>query len=207
MDFLFLFRFFLLGTVAAGLKAGKPTIVVSFFGDQFFWGQRVAASGVGEFIPFKKLTTENVRKKEDDQEIEYLRVLLVQLTIALRRATTDKAIRDRAAEMGKLIDSEDGVSSGNDWEWEMMTSCLHRRLAVEAFHRHLDVAYVPPSFVPDSTSPYCKQRKKKKKKKQPKLFFDFVSVQGMLANCKSKHQPFSLRSNPRHHCRYFSFSF
>jgi sterol 3beta-glucosyltransferase len=25
------------GTVAAGLKAGKPTLVCPFFGDQFFW--------------------------------------------------------------------------------------------------------------------------------------------------------------------------
>ena len=26
------------GTTAAGLRAGKPTIIVPFFGDQFFWG-------------------------------------------------------------------------------------------------------------------------------------------------------------------------
>jgi hypothetical protein len=25
------------GTVAAGLRAGKPTMVCPFFGDQFFW--------------------------------------------------------------------------------------------------------------------------------------------------------------------------
>ncbi|CAN0298857.1 unnamed protein product, partial [Phaeothamnion confervicola] len=29
------------GTVAAGLRAGKPTLVCPFFGDQFFWGNAV----------------------------------------------------------------------------------------------------------------------------------------------------------------------
>ncbi|MCA9995114.1 MAG: glycosyltransferase family 1 protein, partial [Anaerolineales bacterium] len=33
------------GTTAAGLRAGKPTVICPFFGDQPFWGQRVAALG------------------------------------------------------------------------------------------------------------------------------------------------------------------
>ncbi|CAF4829326.1 unnamed protein product, partial [Rotaria sp. Silwood2] len=35
------------GTTAAGLRAGLPTIVVAFFGDQFFWGDRVEQIGAG----------------------------------------------------------------------------------------------------------------------------------------------------------------
>ncbi|CAF4415893.1 unnamed protein product, partial [Adineta steineri] len=35
------------GTTAAGLRAGKPTIIVPFFGDQFFWGSMVSKSGAG----------------------------------------------------------------------------------------------------------------------------------------------------------------
>jgi UDP:flavonoid glycosyltransferase YjiC (YdhE family) len=35
------------GTTAAGLRAGLPTVVVPFFGDQFFWGQTVANAGAG----------------------------------------------------------------------------------------------------------------------------------------------------------------
>ncbi|MFN8418241.1 MAG: hypothetical protein U0528_03190 [Anaerolineae bacterium] len=35
------------GTTAAGLRAGVPSIIVPFFGDQPFWGQRTAALGVG----------------------------------------------------------------------------------------------------------------------------------------------------------------
>jgi sterol 3beta-glucosyltransferase len=29
------------GTTAAGLRAGVPTVIKPFFGDQFFWGDRV----------------------------------------------------------------------------------------------------------------------------------------------------------------------
>ena len=35
------------GTTAAGLRAGKPTIIVPFFGDQFFWGKIIETSGAG----------------------------------------------------------------------------------------------------------------------------------------------------------------
>ena len=50
------------GTTAAGLKAGKPTLVIPFGGDQPFWGMRVRALGLGpkpirrEFLTAEKLT-------------------------------------------------------------------------------------------------------------------------------------------------------
>src|SRR3990172_7113368 len=45
------------GTTAAGLRAGVPSITVPYFGDQPFWGQCVAALGVGPRpIPRTKLT-------------------------------------------------------------------------------------------------------------------------------------------------------
>ena len=46
------------GTTAAGLRAGKPTIIVPFFGDQFFWGKMIRNSGAGPSpIPGKRLKT------------------------------------------------------------------------------------------------------------------------------------------------------
>uniref|UniRef100_A0A7S4NXG8 Glycosyltransferase family 28 N-terminal domain-containing protein n=1 Tax=Paramoeba aestuarina TaxID=180227 RepID=A0A7S4NXG8_9EUKA len=42
------------GTTAAGLLAGKPSIVCPFFGDQPFWGQMIANKGVGPAPIFKK---------------------------------------------------------------------------------------------------------------------------------------------------------
>ena len=46
------------GTTAIGLKCGKPTMIVPFFGDQPFWGAMVARAGAGahEATPYKKLT-------------------------------------------------------------------------------------------------------------------------------------------------------
>jgi UDP:flavonoid glycosyltransferase YjiC (YdhE family) len=48
------------GTTAAGLKCGKPTMIVPFFGDQPFWGAMVSKARAGAFecIPYKKLTAE-----------------------------------------------------------------------------------------------------------------------------------------------------
>ncbi|OAA73552.1 UDP-glucuronosyl/UDP-glucosyltransferase [Cordyceps fumosorosea ARSEF 2679] len=49
------------GTTAAGIKAGKPTFVVPFFGDQPFWGSMIARAGAGpEPIPYKDLTAEKL---------------------------------------------------------------------------------------------------------------------------------------------------
>ncbi|KAH0346394.1 glycosyltransferase family 1 protein, partial [Aureobasidium melanogenum] len=45
------------GTTSAGLAAGKPTIIVPFFGDQLTWGQAVFKAGAGPRpLPWKFLT-------------------------------------------------------------------------------------------------------------------------------------------------------
>ena len=49
------------GTTAAGITAGKPTVVVPFFGDQPFWGSMVARAGAGpEPLPHKELTAQKL---------------------------------------------------------------------------------------------------------------------------------------------------
>ncbi|KAF2493203.1 UDP-Glycosyltransferase/glycogen phosphorylase [Lophium mytilinum] len=50
------------GTTAIGLKCGKPTMIVPFFGDQPFWGAMVAKARAGahECIPYKNLTVERL---------------------------------------------------------------------------------------------------------------------------------------------------
>ncbi|KAK5105792.1 hypothetical protein LTR62_002154 [Meristemomyces frigidus] len=54
------------GTTAAGITAGRPTLVVPFFGDQPFWGAMVAQAGAGpEPIPYKQLTAENLANAID----------------------------------------------------------------------------------------------------------------------------------------------
>lgn len=80
------------GTTAAGLASGVPSIVVPFHGDQPFWGRRVAALGAGPApIPRMRLTAERLAR-------------------AIDTATTDRAMRTRAAQIGARIRAEDGVS-------------------------------------------------------------------------------------------------
>lgn len=39
------------GTTAAGIKAGKPSVVKPFMGDQFFWATRVEELKLGKYVP------------------------------------------------------------------------------------------------------------------------------------------------------------
>ncbi len=60
------------GTTAAGLQAGKPTLIIHFGGDQPFWGSQVYACGAGpKPIPRRKLTvalmTERLGQLEDEK--------------------------------------------------------------------------------------------------------------------------------------------
>lgn len=81
------------GTTAAGLRAGVPSIIVPFFGDQPYWGQRVAALGVGTApLPRKRLTAG-------------------KLAAAIRQATSDATLRARAADLGERIRAEDGIGN------------------------------------------------------------------------------------------------
>lgn len=49
------------GTTAAGIALGKPTIVVRFFEDQPFWGAMIAKAKAGPApIPYKKLTADKL---------------------------------------------------------------------------------------------------------------------------------------------------
>jgi UDP:flavonoid glycosyltransferase YjiC (YdhE family) len=80
------------GTTAAGLRAGVPSIITPFFGDQSFWGNRVAQLGVGpEPIPRRRLTAD-------------------ALAHAIQRAVSDQTMRQRAAALGTRIQAENGVA-------------------------------------------------------------------------------------------------
>ncbi|KAI0307934.1 glycosyltransferase family 1 protein [Multifurca ochricompacta] len=78
------------GTTGASLRAGIPTIIRPFFGDQFFWADRVEALGVGTSV--RKLTVENLAE-------------------ALIAATTDQRQIARAKLVGEQIRSENGVAT------------------------------------------------------------------------------------------------
>lgn len=51
------------GTTAAGLRAGRPTVICPFFADQPFWGRRVHALGAGPLpIPQRELSARRLAK-------------------------------------------------------------------------------------------------------------------------------------------------
>lgn len=78
-------------TTAAGLRAGRPTQVVSFFGDQPSWGRRVAALGAGPPpIHRTKLTAD-------------------RLASGITRLLEDDSYAGRAASVAKAIASERGA--------------------------------------------------------------------------------------------------
>ncbi len=80
------------GTTAAGLAAGIPSIITPFFADQPFWGRRVYELGVGpKPIARRRLTVDN-------------------LTEAIRRAVSDVEMRKKAAALGERIRAENGIA-------------------------------------------------------------------------------------------------
>lgn len=89
------------GTTATGLKAGCPTTIVPFFGDQFFWGDRVQQKGLGPApIPISQLTVENLSNA--------VRFML------------QPEVKSRAMELAKLIENEDGVAAAVDaFHWHL----------------------------------------------------------------------------------------
>ena len=81
------------GTTAAGLRAGVPTVTVPYFGDQYFWGNRVFSLGAGPRpIPRQKLDPD-------------------RLVDAIRKAVHDQQIKRSAAELGQKIRREQVVKN------------------------------------------------------------------------------------------------
>ncbi|KAF4617008.1 hypothetical protein G7Y89_g15141 [Cudoniella acicularis] len=81
------------GTTAIGLKCGKPTLIVPFFGDQQFWGSMIGKAGAGANpIPYKDLTAD-------------------KLAEGIQHCLTDEA-REAAEKIAKNIEAEgDGAKN------------------------------------------------------------------------------------------------
>ena len=80
------------GTTGAALGAGKPSIVVPFILDQFFWAQQLHARGVAPRpTPFRTLTSQ-------------------ALAAAIREALNDETMRKRAQILGAAVAAEDGLA-------------------------------------------------------------------------------------------------
>ncbi|XP_059280013.1 sterol 3-beta-glucosyltransferase UGT80B1 [Lycium ferocissimum] len=83
------------GTTAAGLRAGCPTTIVPFFGDQFFWGDRIYEKGLGPApIPISQLSVEGLSDA---------------ITFMLQ-----SDVKSRVMELAVLLENEDGVAGAVD---------------------------------------------------------------------------------------------
>ncbi len=81
------------GTTAAGLLAGKPSIICPFFGDQPFWGRHVERLGVGPSpLPQSKITVD-------------------RLCRAIDSTVNDSTMLENAAALGSRLSMEDGTSN------------------------------------------------------------------------------------------------
>jgi len=79
------------GTTAAALRSGVPSIVTPFFADQPFWGKVVERLRVGpDPILRKKLSVSGLAE-------------------ALKTATSDEGMKERASVIGEKISKEDGI--------------------------------------------------------------------------------------------------
>ena len=92
------------GTTAAALRAGVPSVVVPFKGEQVYFGRVVERAGAGPAL---------IKRTELSAE---------RLAAAIRTAMTDQSIRNRARLLGKQIRAEDGVGEAVRTFEMLMTS-------------------------------------------------------------------------------------
>lgn len=90
------------GTTGAALRAGKPTAICPFFGDQPFWARRTKQLGIGPGPLDKRRLSAN------------------DVATAIR-AMDDTDMRERAATLGAAIRSEDGVGTAIEYLEMQMT--------------------------------------------------------------------------------------
>ncbi len=80
------------GTTGLALSSGRPSLVVPFAVDQYFWGARTTALGVGPPpVPRNQLTAN-------------------KLAAAFQTMTTHQPMQERAAELGEKLQAEDGLT-------------------------------------------------------------------------------------------------
>jgi UDP:flavonoid glycosyltransferase YjiC (YdhE family) len=84
------------GTTAFAIRSGKPSCVVPFVFDQFYWGRRISELSIGpKPIPFRELTAERLRE-------------------AIQLGIEDSQMQQKAAALGEKIRAEDGIKNALD---------------------------------------------------------------------------------------------
>jgi UDP:flavonoid glycosyltransferase YjiC (YdhE family) len=117
------------GTTAAGLRAGLPSVVVPFFGDQFFWGRMLADAGASpEPIPIAELTSERLA--------------------GAFAACVRSEMQDRSAALGARVCAEDGV--------DLVLASLYRHLPLSAMVCAQDPGHLAVVYCDDCRKRLCR---------------------------------------------------
>ena len=98
-----------MGTAGAGLRAGRPALVIPRFADQPFWARRLQTLGVSP------------------PPIAHRRLTVERLTRALLQLTTDSDLRLRAEVIGERIRAEKGVDEAVRFLTRALESSPRRR--------------------------------------------------------------------------------
>ncbi|WP_164861524.1 glycosyltransferase [Microbacterium sp. CPCC 204701] len=100
------------GTTAAGLRAGRPTLVCPVLGDQPFWGRRVHELGAGpEPLPLRRASVGT-------------------LAARIRLLVGDSGYAESASRIGEAIEQEDGTARALEVLLEIEAAHLSRRSTV-----------------------------------------------------------------------------
>jgi sterol 3beta-glucosyltransferase len=84
------------------VRAGIPAVVIPVHSDQFFYGWRIAALGIGATFPYRTITPDRLHQ-------------------ALARSLTPH-VRQRAAEIGRTVAQENGVLAAVDAAEKLATA-------------------------------------------------------------------------------------
>ncbi|CAF4423803.1 unnamed protein product [Rotaria sp. Silwood2] len=102
------------GTTAAGLRAGLPTIVVAFFGDQFFWGDRVEQIGAGPGC----LSGDNLNTQDLINAIQFI---------------SNPEVKENAQRIAAQLETENGCADA--------LRAFHEQLPLDRMHSDLESTY------------------------------------------------------------------
>lgn len=98
------------GTTASCLYHKKPMLIIPFFGDQFFWGNRISQLGIGKVVPFKDIDT-----KDTSEGFLY---------DAVRDLVTKNTCQTFINTIGDIVAKEDGIGCAIDIIEKNITTSL-----------------------------------------------------------------------------------
>ncbi|ODV82177.1 glycosyltransferase family 1 protein, partial [Suhomyces tanzawaensis NRRL Y-17324] len=103
------------GTTGATLRAGLPTVIKPFFGDQFFYASRIEEVGVG--VALRKLNAKSLGK-------------------AIHTVTTDLKMIEKSKKLSERINQENGVLTAVETIYSELEYARHLIMSKQKYNEH-----------------------------------------------------------------------